>query len=97
MANFNKAALRYQYNWSEPFKSKRYLHFDDYDIIDRRNGYHILDFINRFLTLHGLYSYDYFRKVEVMICRYMPENLDTRSEMKDWLRKNWNARLHGVM
>lgn len=92
MANFNKAALKYTYYWTVSCKSKRYLYLSDEDIIDRRNGFHMLDFVNRFLTLHGLFSFEYFRKVEFMICRYMPLNLETRGEMNDWLRKNWNTR-----
>ncbi|KGO94908.1 hypothetical protein [Flavobacterium subsaxonicum] len=92
MANFNKSALKYNYQWALPFKSKRYIYITDDDVIDRRNGYHVLEFINHFLATHGLFSFEFFRKLEIMICRYLPESLITRREICDWLRKNWNTR-----
>ncbi|MES2485534.1 MAG: hypothetical protein V4581_06245, partial [Bacteroidota bacterium] len=61
--------------------------------IDRSNGYHIIDFINRFMMIHGLFSQESFCRTEKLIQLYMPQKICTRHKMKQWLSKNWNKRI----
>lgn len=93
MPNFGRNALIFKYRWSETEQVSRYLEFGADDVIDRTNGYHMLDFINRFMMLYGLISQESFSRAEKLICHHMPQHINTRSEMKIWLSKSWNKRL----
>jgi len=94
MPPFKKEDLRYTYNWDEDSLARtfRAIHLDD--VIDRNNGYQILEFINRFLLLNGLFALSSMHRLEKLICKYMPEKITTRSEMKMWLGQNWNKHFH---
>ncbi|WP_020211890.1 hypothetical protein [Flavobacterium rivuli] len=92
--NFEKQALQYKYLWPENDTNDTEPQFDDEDIIDRRNGYHVLSFINRFLAVHGLTNLGSFHKLEWMICKYLPQDLYYRHEIEDWLRKNWGQKVY---
>jgi len=94
MTNFGKSALQYEYLWPAKDIYENQLLYNDDDIIDRRNGYHVLSFINRFLAVHGLTNLGSFQKVEWMICKYLPQDLYYRYEIEDWLRKNWGQRVY---
>jgi hypothetical protein len=93
MPVFGKSALTYKYFWSDNEHSCRYTFFSGDDIINRTNGYHILDFINRFMMIYGLISHESFSRVEHLICRHMPAHINSRHDMKMWLSKNWNRRI----
>jgi len=93
MTKYGKPALQYKYLWpAQEIKPTQSLYNDD-DIIDRGNGYHMLDFINRFLSVHGLTNLGSFHKVEWMMCKYLPQDITTRYEIEDWLRKNWGQKV----
>ena len=94
MINFGKPALKYKYFWPAKDKNKLQLPYHNDDVIDRRNGYHLLSFINRFMAVHGLTNLGSFHKLEWMICKYAPQDLDTRYEIEDWLRKNWGQKVY---
>jgi hypothetical protein len=93
MPDFGKNALTFKYMWSVTEQSSRYVVFCQDDIIDRTNGYHVLDFINRFMMLYGLVSTESFTRAEKLIYGHMPTSIKTRAEMKFWLSKSWNRRL----
>jgi len=87
-----KKLLRYNYSWAHPAEQKSYESYKDNDIIDRNNGFELLDFINRFMGIHGMEADRSFSKLERLIKNYMPADLKTRIEIKMWLRKNWDVR-----
>ncbi len=93
MPKFDRYSLMYNYSWSEADKAKIHKHSTDDDIIDRNNGYHVLDFMNSFFQLSGLMSLDSFHKLENLIYKHLPEKYTTRGEMKNWIGKNWNKRI----
>jgi hypothetical protein len=93
MPNFGKPALLYtHYKWTDTEQSKRYIHFSNDDVVDLENGYHVLDFINRFMMFSGLISQESFNRIEMLLCQHMPKKIRTRGEMKLWVSKNWNTR-----
>lgn len=94
MTNFGRSALKYKYFWPVQKKNKSALLYNNEDIIDRSNGYNLLNFINRFMAVHGLTNLGSFHKLEWMICKYVPQDLETRYEIEDWLRKNWGKRVY---
>lgn len=94
MSLFKKGDLKYTYNWDEDSLAKTFRSINQDDIIDRTNGYQILEFINRFLAINGLFTISSLHRLEKLICRYMPEKLNTRNEMKMWLGQNWNKHFH---
>jgi len=85
---FKREDLKYGYVWNEEYKEKST--FDQDDFIDRRNGYQMLAFFNRFLKMHGLFSVSSLHRLEKLVCKYMPEKINTRAEIKSWLGQNWN-------
>lgn len=93
MSRFDKLSLRNEYSWSDTDKAKNFKNVCDDDVIDRNNGYQMLDFMNRFFQMSGLFSLDSFHRLENLIKKHMPEKCITRGDMNIWLGKNWNKRL----
>ncbi|PZR22700.1 MAG: hypothetical protein DI539_04950 [Flavobacterium psychrophilum] len=93
MSKFDKLSLRYEYSWSDADKAKNFKNISDDDVIDRNNGYQVLDFMNRFFQMSGLISLDSFHRLENLIKKHMPEKCITRIDMNVWLGKNWNKRI----
>jgi len=94
MPPYKKEDLKYSYNWDEDSLAATFRSINQDDTIDRCNGYQMLEFINRFLSMNGLFSISSLYRLEKLICRYMPEKINTRSEMKSWLGQNWNKHFH---
>jgi len=94
MVNFGRSALRYQYLWPHNKKGKTPVLYLQDDCIERSNGYHVLSFINRFMSTHGLTNLESFQKLEWMICKYLPEELTLRCDIEEWLRKNWAKKVY---
>jgi hypothetical protein len=93
MSKFDRFSLRYTYSWSDTDKAKTHKHITDDDIVDRNNGYQVLDFMNRFFEMLWLISLDSFHRLENLIYKHLPEKCVSRGDMKDWLGKNWNKRI----
>jgi len=89
---FKKEDLKYTYKWCEEYREKKTIDSDD--VIDRNNGHQMLAFFNRFLVLHGLFSRNSLHRLEKLFCSYMPKDIVTRSEIKNWLGLNWNKHFH---
>jgi hypothetical protein len=92
MPDFGRNALLLSYRWGDEENAGRHLIEGPEDIIDRENGYHMLNFINGFMLLCGLISRESFNRVEKLVCHKMPKRIVKRSEMVFWLTKNWNKR-----
>lgn len=93
MSRFDKFSLRFDYSWSDADKAVVHKNISDDNVIDRDNGYQILDFMNRFCQMSGLVSLDSFHRLENLIKKHLPDKCTTRGDMKDWLGKNWNKRI----
>ncbi|MDV6168432.1 hypothetical protein R1T16_08330 [Flavobacterium sp. DG1-102-2] len=90
MPELKREDLKYQYDWSNDLKDKRHTAIHGDDFIDRKNGYHMLDFMNRFLKINGLFSVSSRQRLEKLMYKYLPEKINTRAEIKIWLGQNWN-------
>ncbi|MDV6169069.1 hypothetical protein R1T16_11590 [Flavobacterium sp. DG1-102-2] len=93
MPKFDKFSLKCTYSWTEADKAKIEGDITNDDIIDRNNGYQVLDLINYFFEMSGFMTTDAFNRLEQLIRKELPEDLKTRREIKAWLTKNWNKRL----
>ncbi|TRW21084.1 hypothetical protein FMM05_20565 [Flavobacterium zepuense] len=88
MPVFTKMSLRYTYNWPEDVATE--ISSSDDDVIDIKNGYHVLNYINVFFARKGLTSTDTFYKLEFILNERMPSTLETRKEITSFVLKAWN-------
>jgi len=93
MQQIDKFSLKCTYSWTDADKAKIEGDITNDDIIDRNNGYQVLDLINYFYEMSGFMTPDAFSRLEHLIRKDLPEDLKTRREIKNWLTKNWNKRL----
>jgi len=90
MPRFDRFSLTKTYSWTEDDKARMHEIINDDNVIDRKNGYHVLDFMNRFFQMSGLMTLDSFQKLEDLLCKHLPEKCNTRGEINNWLGNNWN-------
>ena len=65
----------------------------DSSLLNRKEGYEVLYFINKFSEIHNLKQKKSAIKVEKMI-RDVPGNLHSQKNIKEWIEKNWNDSKH---
>lgn len=92
MPDFGRNALTLRYQWGEAENSLRHLVLCPDDVIDRANGFQVLDFINGFMLLNGLISQESFTRIERLVYHKMPKRITARGDMYLWLAKSWNKR-----
>lgn len=90
MKHFGKKALAYNYKWEIIHPKSHIVIYGREDIIFRKNGFCILEFVNRFMQVHGLSRLQNFRKIEWMILKHMPVSVDNRRDMEEWIRDHWH-------
>lgn len=61
----------------------------DNTLLNRKEGYEILYFINKFCENHGLKSKSSATKVESMIRSHVPSRIHSQKEIDEWIVKNW--------
>jgi hypothetical protein len=91
MPLLQKSDLAYSYSWTA-------IHGDDpkqtgepdSTLLNRKEGYEVLPFINRFIEKHKLNKASGL-KVEKMIREHLPSNLRSHAHVKTWLVDNWKA------
>lgn len=94
MVHFGKQALVYKYAWEILYPKGHVIRYGREDIIHRGNGFCVLEFINRFMNIHGLVRFQNFRKIEWLIHKRMPCNISKRDQMEEWLRDHWNINFY---
>lgn len=66
----------------------------DSSMLNRKEGYEILYFINKLCELFGLKEKSSATKIEKMIRSEVPTNLHSQINIKNWIRDNWkNSKL----
>ena len=85
-----KKDLIYSYSWSvykddDPKVSGE----PDSTLLNRNEGYEMLYFINKFMQIHSLESIKSANKIEKMIKEYVPSDIRSQKNIKNWLEKNW--------
>ncbi len=91
MSLINKSDLQYKdYVWTT------YSHDDpkvsgkpDSTLLNRKEGYEILYFINKLSEIHNLQLKSYANKIENMIRNEVPTNLHSQENIKVWIETNW--------
>jgi hypothetical protein len=63
----------------------------DNTLLNRKEGYEILYFINKFCEMYGLKQKQSARKVERMIREEVPSDIRSQNTIKDWLVNNWKT------
>ncbi len=61
----------------------------DSTLLNRREGYEVLPFINRFAAAHGLKQKSSGLKIERLIHNYLPSNIRSHAGIEKWLVDNW--------
>lgn len=88
---FNKSDLKYShYSWtSVGSDNTKKINSPDDDILNRNEGYEMLNFINYFMAEYSLEKNTTFQKIEKMINEHLPSYYRSRDNIKKWLLDNW--------
>jgi hypothetical protein len=62
----------------------------DSTLLNRKEGYEILYFINEFSKIHELKVKSLATKIEKMIRNEVPANLHSQENIKEWIEINWS-------
>ena len=61
----------------------------DDTLLNRREGYEILFFVNTFCKIHKLENKESAIKVERMIREEVPGNIHSQEKIRNWIETNW--------
>lgn len=59
-------------------------------LLNRHEGYEVLNFINRFAEKHSFKNKNSGLKAEKLIRNDLPSNQRSHQHVTSWLEKNWN-------
>lgn len=62
----------------------------DNTFLNRKEGYEILYFINKFAEIHSLKQKASGEKIEKTIREKVPSNIHSQKEIKKWVFDNWD-------
>jgi len=63
----------------------------DSTLLNRKEGYEVLYFTNKFCEIYELKQKASATKVERMIREKVPSDIRSQNNIKDWLVKNWKT------
>ena len=92
MALLNKSDLVYDdYSWTvygddDPKVTGE----PDSTLLNRKEGYEILYFINKMASIHGFKKVASGKKIEQMIRDHLPSDIRSQKKIRDWIVKNWD-------
>jgi hypothetical protein len=91
MALITKSDLHYNdYSWSTYSNDDpKITGKPDSTLLNRKEGYEILYFINEFSEIHKLKAKPSAIKIEKMIRNEVPSNLHSQENIKEWIEINW--------
>ncbi len=92
---FQLKDLQYDYPDLSFFNSRdpKYRNIPNQQIFNRYNRYEMLWLINSLRRQWRLSSISDCRKIELLIRKFMPEEIKTQIAVADWLVLNWNSGL----
>lgn len=61
----------------------------DSTLLNRKEGYEILYFVNKYCELKGLKQKSNATKVERLIREKVPANIYSQAKIKTWIEDNW--------
>ncbi len=63
----------------------------DIKLLNRKQGYEILNFINTMANIHNFKYVSSGQKIEKMIRDHLPIDIQSQMTIKDWIEKNWTG------
>ena len=91
MALLTRHDLQYEYSWTAlGDDDPRITGVPDSTLLNRREGYEVLAFINRLATASNWTDKAYGLKVEGLIRHGIPAHLRSHAHVWKWLIKNWS-------
>ncbi|MDQ2178856.1 hypothetical protein [Marinifilum sp. D714] len=61
----------------------------DNTLLNRKEGYEVLYFINKFADIYSLKNKSSANKIEKMIREDVPTSIRSQDKIKDWIKNNW--------
>jgi hypothetical protein len=91
MALITKSDLHYNdYSWSTYSNDDpKITGKPDSTLLNRKEGYEILYFINEFSEIHELKVKSLATKIEKIIRNEVPSSLHSQENIKEWIEINW--------
>ena len=62
----------------------------DSTLLNRKEGYEVLYFINMYARNHFFSQFFQFRKIEIMIRANVPTEIHSQKGIYEWIQANWN-------
>ncbi len=62
----------------------------DSDLLNRKEGYEVLYFIQQFLKKRGLRGIKKGKRIEIMLKNYVPASVRNRTDIESWLDENYD-------
>ena len=92
MAVISKDDLYYtDYSWTVYAKDNPKITGEpDSTLLNRKEGYEILYFVNKFCVIYSLTSKNSATKVEKMIRNEVPSDIHSQVKIKEWIVANWS-------
>lgn len=93
MALITKSDLFYSdYSWTViPGDSPKVTGEPDSTLLNRKEGYEIIYFINKLSEIFGFKQKTSAIKIEQMIRNEVPDNLHSQKNIKEWIKDNWSS------
>ena len=90
MPLLQKSDLKFEYSWkSVPPDNPKNRGNPDSSLLNRQEGYEVLDFINDFAVRCGFKQKASGLKVERMLKKHLPGDIRGRANVRKWLTDNW--------
>jgi hypothetical protein len=96
MALITKTDLYYKdYSWTaiepdDPEETGK----PDSSLLNRKEGYEILDFINNLCSLWNIKNKELATKIEKMIREEVPSDIHSQLKIQNWIKENWDKSKH---
>lgn len=90
MALMQKSDLIHEYSWkAQSGDNPKIVGFPDSHLLNRTEGYEVLDFINRYAEKHSLKQKASGSKIEKMIKSYLPGDVRSHKNVEAWITSHW--------
>jgi hypothetical protein len=91
MTLFKKSDLKYEdYSWkAKTGDNPKLTGSPDNDLLNRTEGYEMLDFINVLMKEFKFEKIASGQKIERLIREEVPANIHSRKKIKAWINENW--------
>lgn len=92
MASFKKSDLRLHYSWtaSAEADNAKITGFPDNVLLDRHEGYEVLPFLNRYMTVKNWNNQSTLNRLEDALRGKLPGSIRSHANIKKWLNENFS-------